>query len=298
MFHYRRLFCFLLSLMIVFGLCSGCDSKDQDQNTDPTEPAGSISYSVTVQNEAGTALDRITVEIYSDASKEDILQAQKTDDNGMIHFSRKGSADGLVAVLLNVPVGYQVSDTYALTGKDTVITLKSGALLTDSILDSARLSLSDPMPDFAVTASDGTACTLSELLEEYKAVVLNFWYMGCTPCKMEFPYLQQAYAQFSDDVAVIAMNPMDSTDDEIETFRQTNGYSFMMGKCDLRWGNLMNISSYPTTVVVDRYGNITMIHNGSVDNAQFFLDIFGYFCAEDYEQTFIRSHSQLPTYEP
>jgi hypothetical protein len=50
--------------------------------------------------------------------------------------------------------------------------------------------------------------------------------------------------------------------------------------------------------VIDRFGNIYMIHNGSVDNAQMFMDMFHFFSADDYEQSFIRSHSQLPTYEP
>lgn len=293
----RRSVCFLLCVSLLAMLFVGCGRNSQNPNAGPTAPAEPITYSVTVQNEAGTALDKLMVEVYSDATKTDIVQAQKTDADGMIRFNRKGSADGFVAVLVNVPVGYEVMESYPLTGQDTVITLKSGALLTDAMLDSAKLSLGDAMPDFAFTASDGTAYTLSELLEEYTAVALNFWYMGCTPCKMEFPYLQQAYEKFSDDVAVICMNPMDSTDAELEAFRQENGYTFLMGKCDSRWGRLMNISSYPVTAVVDQFGNITMIHNGSVDNAQMFMDIFGYFCAEDYEQNFIRSHSQLPTYE-
>ena len=87
------------------------------------------------------------------------------------------------------------------------------------------------------------------------------------------------------------------SNEEIEQFRQEKGYTFYMGKCDSRWSKVLNIQSYPLTVVIDRFGNITMTHSGAVDSAQMFLDIFGYFTAEDYLQSFIRSHSQVPTYE-
>lgn len=299
MICFRKSVACLICLLIV--MLAACGKPDQTKDTAPTTGADSaeiVTYSVTVQNEAGTVLDKIMVEIYSDAARTDIIQARKTDSKGWMSFNQKENQQGLVAVLKDVPVGYQVGEYYELTAQDTTITLKVGAPLEETHLDSAKLSLGDAVPDFSFTASDGREVVLSELLDTYNAVVLNFWYMGCTPCKMEFPYLQEAYAQFSDDIAVIAMNPMDSSNEEIESFRQEKGYTFLMGKCDSRWGKMMNVSAYPVTIVIDRFGNISMIHNGSVDNAQIFKDIFGYFGAEDYEQSFIRSHSQLPTYEP
>lgn len=279
--------------MLMLAGCGG-DSTNPTSTADPNQV---VTYSVVVRNEAGTALEKLTLEIYTDDTLSDILQVLKTDSDGVASFNRKGSADGLVAVIKNAPIGYQVADKYLLTDKTTEITLKACNPITEESFNSGRLTLGDAMPDFSVTASDGTVFTLSEVLNNHKAVVLNFWYMGCTPCKMEFPYLQEAYEEFAEDVAVIAVNPMDSTDSEIETFRQTNGYTYLMGKCDARWSKLFNISAYPVTVVIDRYGNITMIHNGAADGTQMFRDIFGFFAAEDYQQTFVRSHSQLPTYE-
>lgn len=301
--NHRRSFLMALCLCLLICAITGCAAGEESTptaSTAPTqaEPEQIVTYTVTVQNEAGTALDKVTVEIYSDETKGDIIQSRKTDGEGKITFDRRGPIDGLVAVVKDASAGYSVDDHYELTGEDTVITLKTGAALTEEHLDTkALLSLGDAMPDFTVTATDGTEFTLSEMLSTHSVVVLNFWYMGCTPCKMEFPYLQEAYEQFSDDVAVLALDPMDGTDEQIEAFRQENGYTFLMAKCDMRWGDMMNVPSYPLTVVIDRYGNIVMSHNGAVDDAQMFLDMFGFFSAEDYEQTFIRSHSQLPTYE-
>ena len=36
----------------------------------------------------------------------------------------------------------------------------------------------------------------------------------------------------------------------------------------------------------DRYGNISLIHVGSIDSAKVFTDTFQFFTAEDYQQTF------------
>ena len=302
----KKLLVLVLCLSLTAGVLAGCASEPESapQTTTSTAPVKNetvSSYSVTVQNEAGTALDKVMVEVYADSGKTDIVQAKKTDGEGKMTFSQK-SAEGMVAVLVDAPAGYLVEEYYPLTGEETVISLKTGAPLTEEHLNhdknNALFSLGDAMPDFTVTTSDGAEHTLSKLLETHDAVVLNFWYLNCNPCKQEFPYLQEAYEQFSDKVAVIALNPVEGSDEEIESFRQENGYTFPMGKCDLRWGKMLKISSYPVTMVIDRYGNIVMSHNGSVDNAQMFMDMFVFFSAEDYKQTFIRSHSQLPTYEP
>ncbi len=284
-----------LCVAIILGGCGAGEGKPNQANPTTNQM---LSCTVTVQNEAGSALEMITVEIYSNESKTDIIQQRVTNKDGVISFNRNDKVEGCVAVLQSVPAGYVVEEHYFLTGESTTITLKTGAPLTDEHLNSVGLlSLGDAMPDFSVTASDGTEFSLSDALAKHDAVILNFWYMNCQPCKMEFPYLQEAAEQF-ENVAVLAMNPMDSDNVGIEEFRLNSGYTFLMGKCDSRWGEMLKLPSYPTTFVIDRYGNICMIHNGSVDNTQLFLDMFGFFAAEDYEQTFIRSHSQLPSYQP
>jgi hypothetical protein len=113
---------------------------------------------------------------------------------------------------------------------------------------------------------------------------------------MEFPYLQEAYQQLGDEIEVLALNPYDGDDAKVSAFKTDNGYTFPMLKCDDRWAKMMDLSSYPTTVVIDRFGNICLIHGGMVTDTQTFLDMFGYFVSDDYEQIFAKSHSQLPAY--
>ena len=87
------------------------------------------------------------------------------------------------------------------------------------------------MRDFTVTTVDGEELTLSEILKEKQAVVLNFWYTGCGPCKNEFPLLQAAYEAYSDKIEVITMNPTDISQDTVEGIkasRDENGLTMPM----------------------------------------------------------------------
>ena len=79
------------------------------------------------------------------------------------------------------------------------------------------------MEDFTAQLCDGTQVSLSGLLSEKKAVFLNFWASWCGPCEMEFPYMQQAYDQMSQDIAVVALSiePTD-TCEVIQQFKEDN----------------------------------------------------------------------------
>ena len=55
----------------------------------------------------------------------------------------------------------------------------------------AQYNLGDSVEDFDITLSDGTETSLYKLLEEKKAVMLNFWASWCGPCRMVSPLIDQ-----------------------------------------------------------------------------------------------------------
>ena len=210
---YRALaLCLALSLCLGMTACFG-------GKTDPTTGAN-MTYTVQVKTEGGLALEKIGVYVYEDSTLADLVAVEKTDETGMVSFDAPQS-DSYVAVLKDVPEGYGVEESYPLTGETTEIVLK--VQMVEADLNNATYTLGGAMGDFTFTAADGKAYKLSELLQTKKAVVLNFWYLNCEPCKMEFPYLQEAYAQYSDSVAVLAMNPVDGDDASIQAFAQELG---------------------------------------------------------------------------
>ena len=264
-----------------------------DKAPQPTEPqtvSDPVEHSIYVKSSNGTPLEDIAVYVYTDSEQTELAWFNKTDADGKMTFTDV-ERDSYVAVLENVPTGYGVEDFYPLTGLETEIILSVGQMSEDD-MQTLTYQLGDLMMDFSVTATDGTVYTLFELLEEKQAVMLNFWYLDCQPCLMEFPFLQEAYAEYSDKVAVLAMNPIDLVED-IAAFQKENGYTFPMAAVDQSWVNIMKLAAFPTSVVIDRFGNITLMHTGSIDNAQTFKDVFEYFSAEEYEQKLIKDISEI-----
>lgn len=262
----------LLVMAMLACLFTGCQKQDASVLVDTTP----VERTVTILSRSGAPVQQATVAIYGDSGLTDLVFAGKTDDSGSFSYSAPATAP-YYAVLSGLPVGLAADESYLLS-KDTQITLKMAAL-TDADMSSVTLSLGDAMPDFTVTDQDGNSYTLSKLLQEKDAVVLNFWFMSCNPCKTEFPHLQAAYESYSDKVAVLALNCVDSDDAAIAKFREDNGYSFVMMKADVRWCEMFDVNAFPMTVVIDRYGEIAYMHTGAMDT-QGFTDIFEAYTGE------------------
>lgn len=270
-------------------------TEGTEPSTEPTDPSSSpvsVEHSISVTNVPGKALSKVDIRVYADSSLTDLIAAGKTDVKGNFTFKRI-PGDGYVAVLNKVPTGYGVAEYYELTGESTHIQL-TPAEISQEELYSMNFRLGDAMPSFSVTGADGTVYTLSELLQEKKAVVLNFWFMNCNPCKQEFPHIQQAYEKYSDEIEFLAINPLDSSNQQIAQFMQDNGYTFPMLKVDPQWATMFSVQSYPLTLVIDRYGNICLTHSLSVPDVETFEKLFSHFSAEDYTQEFYKSIYLLP----
>ena len=90
--------------------------------------------------------------------------------------------------------------------------------------------LNQPLADFTVETIDGGSFTLSEALGEKELVIINLWATWCPPCAMEFPYLQEAFEQYEDRVAVIALSldPSD-TPEMLKAYAEARGLTFPVG---------------------------------------------------------------------
>lgn len=252
--------------------------------------AGMTGCTVEVKSEGGLALEGVGVYVYTDSTKAELVAFTKTDKNGIAAIAEEVPM-GSVATLSDVPAGYNVEESYPITESVTKISLS-----TTLLSEMTEIKLGGVMFDFTVTDPDGTSYTLSELLKEKKAVVLNLWYTKCEPCKLEFPFLQQAYDQYSSDIALLAMDPDTSDDDAaISAFKAENGLTFPMLKCDAQWNNVVPNIAFPTTIIIDRFGTVGLIHIGSIDNTKTFADAFAFFTAEDYVQTSVKDINELKT---
>ena len=166
-------------------------------------------------------------------------------------------------------------------------------LLSEDELEGVTFKRGDVFADMSVTTPDGNTYKISEILKEKKAVVLNFWYINCGPCQMEFPYMQDAYENYKDDIEILAVNPYDGTDETVADFQRKYELTFPMAVVEEEWAQYMGLQAYPTTVVIDRYGIVSFVHTGMITEVEEFNKLFAFFTAEDYEQTVIRNISDI-----
>ena len=272
---------------------NGGAGKDTTVSGDSTyiEPVTEIEipddgmYSIEVKTEGDMFFEGVGAYIYTDPTMEELVWFAKTDENGIAEFTAE-DATGYVVVLQNIPEGYKTQEYYYITGAKTEIIL--GTALKEGVdLSEVSYSLGDVVHDFTVTAPDGTTYTVSEILEKKKAIILNFWYVQCGPCKEEFPHMGEAYAEYKDKIEILAMNPVNLDDDEIAKYIKNMGIKFPMMQCEEEWATALGITAYPTTVVIDRYGVISLIHTGSLPDAEIFKQLFEFYSADDYKQTVV-----------
>ena len=142
------------------------------------------------------------------------------------------------------------------------------------------------MEDFTVQTLDGSF-HLSEVLQEKKMVLINFFATWCGPCKMEFPYMEEAYKQYADSVAVLALSvePND-TMDALRTYAEDLGLTFSVGSDSaVGLSSQFDTSGIPVSVVVDRFGQIVLEEVGAKTSTDDFLHLFDYMTSDYYTQS-------------
>lgn len=239
------------------------------------------TYNVSVKTAGGMALSEIDVYVYDSKNQENMRDYGKTDENGQISFNIPKNSKYAI-VLSGVAKGYDVKDSYDFDGESAEIVLTS-SLITDEDLSTATLGMGDVMYDFTVMAADGSEVKLSDVLKKKDLVVLNFWYTTCSWCLEEFPLMNEVYADYKDNVEVIALNPMEDNT-AIKPFQEQYQLSFPMAACPSSWANTFGVSGYPTSVFIDRYGVICLVESGAVTSKRPWVCAFDHFTAEDYEQ--------------
>ncbi len=145
----------------------------------------------------------------------------------------------------------------------------------------------DKMQDFTVKLSDGREMTLSQLLQTKELVILNFWATWCGPCQMEFPFMEEAYRKYQDQVEIIALSvePTD-TNDVIEAFKKSNNLTVLpMGQDITGLSGGFFFDAIPTSVAIDRFGVICWQESGSITSTDGFERLFSGFLGEDYTES-------------
>ena len=101
--------------------------------------------------------------------------------------------------------------------------------------------------------------------------VINFWYAGCAPCRVEMPELIELQDQFlGDQVQFIGVNVRDTSETALAFARQINlNFPSVMdaktGSVVLAFTGVVTPQAVPTTLVVDSEGNVSARVLGRID---------------------------------
>lgn len=124
-------------------------------------------------------------------------------------------------------------------------------------------------PDFTLENSEGEEITLSDY--RGKVVVLNFWASWCGPCRSEMPDLDEANKELQqgDDAVMLLVNLTDGvreTKEKAQKYVEDNNFSFnVLYDVDGDASNKYQISSIPTTAIIDREGYVKFYYTGPMN---------------------------------
>lgn len=148
--------------------------------------------------------------------------------------------------------------------------------------------LGDIIADFSFTTYDRKTVTLSEVLAEKDAVLINIFATWCGPCKSEFPFMESAYQQFKDRVEIMALSGDGSDNaDKIRQLATSLGLTFPMGMDTPGFMRSFNLNAFPTTIVLDRFGTIVFTNVGSFPDEASFVNLFEFLVSDEYTESVV-----------
>ncbi len=108
-------------------------------------------------------------------------------------------------------------------------------------------------PGFEIKTIDGESLRLSDL--RGKVVVLNFWFIGCAPCRVEIPGLNTLVEEFgADDVVFIGL-ALDKAE-PLRDFRKTIPFKYRIAAEAQAVASAYGVASYPTHILINKQGEI------------------------------------------
>ena len=281
----------LAILVSCFAVCAGlaiaaCTDKKAANFRMPSNYTGEAfngNYAITVQSQGGMKLNDVRIDVKK-GGKTVISGISK---NGFINFKLEPDVYQLVVDPNTIPEGFYLDGTqYTTTPYEGNVTVSIPSRVISSTAASSKVySVGDVMYDFLFTdAVSGARITLSDLLyeKEYKAVMLNFFFVGCSPCRLEFPAIEDAYQNYKSKMAIVAFSNIDSAS-AIATFAGQMGLNFNMAYDSPALISKFSVSAFPTTVIIDRFGIVATINReGGKNESSYWRALFNRYTSDSY----------------
>lgn len=129
-----------------------------------------------------------------------------------------------------------------------------------SLVASAKIR-TDAAPDFVLKSASGINIRLSEL--KGRVIMLNFWATWCGPCTEEIPYLNELHEALDPyDFELLGINLDEDQSKAIHLANKLNMNFPILFDTEKIVSKNFSIDAMPTTIIIDRSGNIRHINRG------------------------------------
>jgi thiol-disulfide isomerase/thioredoxin len=141
--------------------------------------------------------------------------------------------------------------------------LKGIALAAVCASAALAASSSGPAPAFQLSGRGGKTINLAQF--KGQVVMINFWATWCGPCRQEMPLLEDIYKKYKPmGFTMLAVNvEPDSKAAEAWLGKLSKPVSFPVAfDTESKVSKMYKVGGMPSTVFVDRKGNVRVMHKG------------------------------------
>ncbi|NHN37778.1 TlpA family protein disulfide reductase [Pseudomaricurvus alcaniphilus] len=122
-------------------------------------------------------------------------------------------------------------------------------------------NLSGAAPDFTLKSTQGDNLRLEE--ERGNVVLLNFWASWCGPCRQEMPKLDELHQRYqAAGFKVLGVNVETDSDAALAMLKKLPVSFPVLFDSDSAASKLYDVDAMPTTVLIDRDGQLRYLHRG------------------------------------
>jgi thiol-disulfide isomerase/thioredoxin len=137
------------------------------------------------------------------------------------------------------------------------------ALLVAGLVSLPALAVAPagPAPQFQLHSLAGTSVNLAQY--KGQVVMINFWASWCGPCRQEMPILEKLHAKYQPmGFTMIGVNVEPDSKLAVDWLKGTPVSFPILFDTKSEVSKLYQVAGMPSTVIVDRKGNLRWLHRG------------------------------------
>ena len=120
-------------------------------------------------------------------------------------------------------------------------------------------TISGEAPNFTLKSNSGKNIKLSELRGQ--VVLINFWASWCGPCRQEMPELKKLYSKYKKlGFTILGVNVEEDNTEALKIIKDDKISFPVLFDTENKVSRLYDVTGMPTTVLVDRNGNMRYLH--------------------------------------